>query len=281
MPITDLIVQIYVVTHKDLFLPITKVLTPIRSDKNTGDNIAEAEAYCELRAQYWVWKNQQMLDYVGFFHFRRYLDMRKRVVQHTPYRITWRPNLSFYTMDNLQRFLADYDLIAPLPEFTGETVWKRYGESRGHQKKDLETVYQIISEKYPEYLTATESYLSGTKEYYGNLYIMKWQLFQSYCQWLFGILKEFDQRITDRLDNADGYLGERLFGIWFFYQKNQGNIKWIEVPRIHFCCYDDGKHGFLKRIIVIIFLPPGSKRRLFIKKTLKKDRFYGDAKRNT
>ena len=46
MPITDSIVQIYVVTHKDLFLPITKVLTPIRSDKNTGDNIAEEEAYC-------------------------------------------------------------------------------------------------------------------------------------------------------------------------------------------------------------------------------------------
>lgn len=270
MPTADTEIQIYVVTHKDISLPATEVLTPIRSDRRTGDHIAEKEAYCELRAQYWVWKNRQALDYVGFFHFRRYLDLRKQADRRTPYRITWRPNPSFYTVDRLQRLLAGYDLAAPLPEPTGETVWKRYGESIGHQRKDLETVCQIIAEKHPEYLAAAKSYLSGTEEYYGSLYIMKWQLFCSYCQWLFGILEEFDRRTIDKPAHTDGYLGERLFGIWFTYQKSQGNIKWMELPRIHFFCYDDKNHHLLEMLFINCLLPVGSRRRQFVRDLLQR-----------
>ena len=270
MRMADETIRIYVITHKEFSLPATEILTPIRSDRRTGDHIATEEAYCELRAQYWIWKNQEAMDYVGFFHFRRYLDLRKRAVRHIPYHITWRPNPSLYTIGQLRESIARYDLIAPLPEPIGETVWIRYGESSGHRRKDLETVFRIIVENYPEYRSAAESYLNGTEEYYGNIYIMKWQLFQSYCQWLFDILREFDRRTPDRLENTDGYLGERLFGIWFSYQKNHRDIKWTEVPRIHFCCYDDKKHPFLALWFFNLFLPPGSKRRQRIKGFLKK-----------
>ncbi len=40
----------------------------------SGDNISQQGSYCEMRGQYWVWKNALAdCDYVGFQHYRRWL----------------------------------------------------------------------------------------------------------------------------------------------------------------------------------------------------------------
>ena len=80
-------IRIYVVCHKDTYIPKNKYLYPIQvgcalAEKrldhmlhdDEGDNIsARNKSYCELTAQYWAWKNQDA-DYYGFFHYRRYLS---------------------------------------------------------------------------------------------------------------------------------------------------------------------------------------------------------------
>ena len=43
---------------------------------NTGDNIANLNPYySEFTTMYWVWKNRQLPDVVGFYHYRRYLHI--------------------------------------------------------------------------------------------------------------------------------------------------------------------------------------------------------------
>lgn len=262
---------LYIVNHQEGKIPFSPCLIPIRSDQAIKENIAHLENYCELRAQYWVWKNILLQEEtaIGFFHYRRYLDfstiwtdsLSKRP---KPYRIQKEPDGTAYTQEELSVRLGTYDVVAPVWEYTGISVKERYARSSGHHIADLQTVMDIIRERYPAYHTAAKQYLMGKGEYYGNIFVMRQSVFMQYCAWLFDILEEFDRRVIQPLPRTNGYLGERLFGIWLTYQKQQG-IRWCECPRIHFTCYDDERHHFKTAQMVNFLLPPGSKRRSWLR----------------
>ena len=70
-------INLYVVTHKSVYIPAHPLLVPLQIGTayhekinnmlhdDTGDNISyKNNRYCELTGQYWVWKNQQA-DYYG------------------------------------------------------------------------------------------------------------------------------------------------------------------------------------------------------------------------
>ncbi|TGJ75992.1 hypothetical protein CAGA_19680 [Caproiciproducens galactitolivorans] len=264
-------VRLYVVYHKNLILPEIPTLTFLRSDLYGKNHIADKEDYCELRAQYYVWKNQKS-DYAGFFHYRRYLELTEdKLVQlpngkrPVPYRIQRFPQQKQYIEEKIRSIIPRFDAIAPVREYTGVSVWKRYAASLGQRGDDLKLVYDIIREKYPDYLSAADEYLNGKGEYYGNIFIMKWRCFDDYCQWLFSILEEFDNRVQNPLPRTDGYLGERLFGIYFTWLCRQPGIRCAELPRIHFYGYDDTNHAFLRAKFVNFFLPPGSQGRAMLR----------------
>ena len=253
--------KLFVVAHKDVFLPNSSILFLINPDKNDGDNISHMENYSELRAHYWVWKNEpDETDTVGFFQFRRYLDFLSTDTKK-PYTIRKFPKAADYTYS--QNTAEGLDVIAPLPEYTGKTVWDRYGLY--HRVDDLRLVYDIIGKKYPEHLTPADLYLNGKFEYYGNLYIMRREVFNDYYSWLFSILTEFDSLSKSIAPRTQGYIAERLFGVWFTKQKEDGIRTWKEVPRVHFWGYDDENHNLRCDKLVNFFLPPGSKRRIWVK----------------
>ena len=264
--------KIYVVTHKQVMCTETDCLKVLQSDITQGKHIADKENYCELRAQYFVWKNfGHAADYVGFFHFRRYLDLNNKQFQRkniTPYSIKKFPNYAEYTMKQIEPCLQNCDVIAPIWEYTGCSVWKRYAQSPGHRVEDLEKVYDIISTVYPTYKSAATAYLNGKGEYFGNMYLMRYELFQNYCTWLFDILERFDRETPDMLPRTDGYLGERLFGIYYTWLKNKGNVRCVEVPRVFYYGYDYADHNFARTRLVNFFLPPGKKMRAVFRRLL-------------
>lgn len=272
-------INLYIVHHKRIEIPIAPCLIPIHTERTDGDNIADKKNYCELRAHYWVWKNAHLTDndYVGFFHYRRYLDFSRGKAlalpvqkRPLPYRIVRWPQAEQYISKQVSDCVEGFDAIASIWEYTGISPWKRYPQSVAQHIEDLQLIYQILKKEYPEFSSAADTYLSGKGEYYGNMFLMRWPLFQNYCTWLFSILGEFDSQVVFPMPRTNGFLGERLFGIYFTWLQSQPNVRCGELPRLHFSGYDDAQHRFTFKRVINTFIPPGSYQRSFVRAFLRK-----------
>lgn len=259
-------IKIYVSCHKDCWKPEGKLFFPIQvGAKNAetrfegilhddvGENISEKNPmYCELTAQYWAWKNDQA-DYYGFFHYRRYMNFSKHrypenlfadvEMDYLDEGVYKKLSLDEHTM---RQKICRYDVITTEPVYlkklhrTLVSNYYQYTSTPYQYKEDLDVLLEIIQEKYPKYFAAAQYYLRKSPVgYFCNMFIMKKELFQKYCAWLFDILKEHEKRRDCHDYDVDayrvsGYLGERLFGIYYTYLKHSGNYKCCELQRVLF-----------------------------------------------
>ena len=275
-------IKLFVCCHQPVQVPRHPLLFPIQvgtaltSQKfsgflhdDTGENISiKNRAYCELTAQYWVWKNIEA-DYYGFFHYRRYLYPEISTSQ--PYRIAGKPTLHLLDKlgyNNFSELIKNYDLILPIGENMHIPVREHYARAPYHHRKDLELIEQLVKQKYPEMSLALESYFSGTICYFGNIYIMRKEIFYDYCSWLFSLLEEFDhnadkKEYTSQEQRVDGYIAERLLGVYLRYK--QDNLRVLELPRVHF---EPRIMQRWKMQALNFVLPPGTCRRAVFKRVI-------------
>jgi len=247
--------NIFVICHKPSKVLNSKIFRPIQVGAglakdhfegylhdDSGDNISEKNPYyCELTGMYWVWKHINA-DYYGFMHYRRYFSFSEKVVH--PYADYPTLDMRFirehgYDENKIQKFVAQYDIIAPMSEAMSETVYDQYKNSRNHHIEDLDIVLDIIKRKYPSYTQAANMYMLGKNHYFCNMFIMKKEIFFDYCNWLFPILEEHEKLGSRKNYNMEenrvtGFLAERLFGIYYTHLKMSKNIRFKDIPRIHF-----------------------------------------------
>lgn len=272
-------IKLFVCCHRPCVVPEHPLLAPVQVGAaleqarfpgffydDAGENISHKNrSYCELTAQYWAWKNVDAA-YYGFFHYRRFLYPAANAKR--PYRVAGAPSkqlLERLGYSGFAGYIRQYDLIAPVGEDMHVSVREHYARAPYHCAEDLALAETIVRERCPEMAEAMERYLSGTVCYFGNIYIMKRQVFHDYCAWLFPVLEEFDRRSRKRDRSpqelrVNGYLSERLFGVYYFYCRDR--LKTAELPRVHFL--PDRKER-IRRTIVNGILPPGSRRRSFVK----------------
>jgi len=264
-------VKIYISAHKFAFYIKDAVFVPIQVGTgltknkienflldNTGENISkENPKYCELTAQYWVWKNALDSDYVGFFHYRRYLAF-KNVNNRIPDvwgnlydEVLTEDSASEYGLDSetIEREVSGYDVILPtqkdiknMPNM-GKTNREQFLGSGYLHAADLQIMVDVLDQKYPEYSAVAEEYLNDHYSYLNNMYIMRKEIFADYCAWLFDILAECDKRIdyTDYSVEAIrtlGHLAERLLNIYIRKLKSDKDIKIKELPTVYFAKTD-------------------------------------------
>ena len=101
-----------------------------------------------------------------------------------------------------------------------------------HNKNDLAITEQIVAKLYPEYSEAFSKVMGRTKLHIFNMFVMKKEKFDEYCQWLFTILFELEKRIDISNYNqyesrVFGFISERLFNVWL--EKQALNTKEIDV----------------------------------------------------
>ena len=242
-------VKIIIATHKKYRMPDDSMYLPLhvgaegKKDANgdvlelgyvkdnTGDNISYKNAnFCELTGLYWAWKNLEE-DYIGLVHYRRYFCLK---IKH-------KDKFDDILQSNeLCDMLYNYKIFVPQKrKYYIETLQSHYEHT--HYIEHLNETRKIIEAQCPKYLPYFEKVMKQRSGYMFNMMIMKKELLDNYCTWLFGILFELENRINMPELSAFqgrfyGRVSEIIFNVWIQYQMGQGVVKKNEIkelPYIH------------------------------------------------
>ena len=233
-----------------------------------GDNISHLNPnYCELTAIYWAWKNLKA-DYCGLFHYRRILNFAP-----PPHILNNIPLLKFILSNRyikpkyLVKACQEADIILPTPISEKFTIYENYASY--HYKNDMDLCIQYIQQKYPYMQDILKKTLHTPQFSWHtcNIFVMRKDLFNEYCEWLFDILFAIAPRIpTHSYDKYQvrvfGFLSERLLNVWVEYKKESTpHLKIKEYPVIflefkspihylvHFSAQQKGKKT-IKRLFI-------------------------------
>lgn len=223
-------VKIFVAMHKPSIAFVSDVITPIHVGKaksktnlgiagdNTGDNISDKDPfYSEVSAIYWMWKNVEA-DIVGLYQYRRYLDLNENLFEIP----LSHKHFSYLTGNNLKSIttlMEEYDIILPHKEKLKTSLYNHF--ILNHPKEGIDTVLEVIKEKYPEEYEKAYMALQEKEGYFHNIFITKKEVLNDYASWLFDILFETEKRVHHILEKKSshdrrhyGFLAERLLHIY-------------------------------------------------------------------
>lgn len=262
-------IKIGVACHKPSELPKNELFLPIHvgaalSDRqlgiqrdDEGDNISSKNPqYCELTAQYWLWKNVKA-DYYGLCHYRRFMCFNgDKTKQNNRFQI----EASSLNSENIKRFgledskqmrkiIEKYDVITGMQQKVSN-LYTPYGPKRtaidhwvAHDralimKKDLEAMFRILREVSPELYASAKKYMNGPYFSGFNCFVMKREFFDEMCNIEFEVLKRLEKEIdfknyNQQLTRIYGFMAEIISSSYIYHlQKNGKRV--LNVPLVYF-----------------------------------------------
>jgi hypothetical protein len=215
-------IKIIVATHKNYWMPDDPVYLPLQvgaegkkdlgyARDNTGDTISSKNAnFCELTGMYWAWKNVKA-DYIGMVHYRRYFTRKEaRNIDNKKQQIL--------TVSEWETLLAEYSVVVPdKRRYYIENNRSHYNHA--HHREGLDMAETIIRETYPAYIPSFEKVMNRTWAHMFNMFVMRQNLYNQYCQWLFSILFELEKRLDISAydiyeSRVYGFVSEVLLDVW-------------------------------------------------------------------
>ena len=212
-------IKIIVATHKPYDMPKDPLYLPVHvgsamnpekdfsyQKDDEGQNISKENPYfCELTGLYWAWKNLDA-DYLGLCHYRRYfaspslleakiLGLPARNNRLSPASSKAHPRLNkILSSPEAAKLLKKSDIIVPkLRKYYIETLYDHYAHTM--HKKPLDLTRKIIKENYPNYLPAFDRLKTRRSGHMFNMFIMKRDRLDDYCEWLFDILFALEKEV--------------------------------------------------------------------------------------
>lgn len=243
--------KIIVCCHKDDIYAESDIFLPIHVGKSlssndlgmigddTGDHISVKNAsYCELTGMYWAWKNLKNVDYIGLCHYRRYFDFHhigRRFFPLTTIKSEEFSSLDISISDKVKKWLKQGYCIVARRSCLNMSLYQQYCE--GHYSRDIRILGDVIRETLScEYINAFWSVMVENNRFSPfNMFLMSWNQFDAYCNWLFPLLHEVEKRIdisnypTDQ-KRIYGYMGERLLNIYI--KARQLKVKQLPILKI-------------------------------------------------
>lgn len=212
--------RMLVATHKTAEMPSDAFYLPMHvgharnshdlgyQPDDDGDNISALNhSYCELTALYWAWRNLDA-DAIGLSHYRRYFvgsaqgPNGKRILSAA----------------EAEELLGAYDIIIGKPRnYYVESIESHY--RNGHYGSDLDVLREELQSRSPHMVDAYDRVFAGRTLSLYNMFLMRREELDAYCEWLFDLLDGVGERIDNSSRTAYqqrtfGYLGERLLNVW-------------------------------------------------------------------
>ena len=173
---------------------------------NVGDNISfKNRQYCELTALYWAWKNDPS-DYVGLSHYRRRFEV---------------------TEGELGWIIGNkVDVVVTIPVINTRGIGTQY--CLDHAERDWKILKEELHKIHPLYDDAFDVCQEQIYFYPCNMFIMKRDVLNEYCEWLFPLLFACEARIglkDDAYQNRYvGFLAERLLNVYLYFNRDRLRI---------------------------------------------------------
>lgn len=181
-------------------------------------------SFSELTALYWLWKNTKA-EYKGLAHYQRHFSKKKSVSIFSTGKFE-----DVLDEKTLNLVLEKYDVVIPqLRHYYIETIEQHYNHT--HYEQDLIVTEEILRDFFPDYLDSYQDVLHRKAAHMFNMFIMRSDYFNEYCNWLFLILFELEKRLD--ISNYStfhaivyGRVSEILLDVWL----SKNGIKYAEIP---------------------------------------------------
>ena len=233
-------IKIIIATHKKYEMPKDDMYIPVHvgaegkesigyQPDNVGENISKKNAaFCELTGLYWAWKNLEA-DYVGLAHYRRHFKGNRKSDNVFE---------QILTKEEADKLLSQTDiLVTKKRNYYIENIYDHYAHTL--YVETLDKAKEVIDRKYPEYSTTFEKCMKRTHMHAFNMFVMKKEKLDAYCEWLFDILFEVEEELKDKKYDAFharffGRVSERLLDVWIKTNNlNYDEIKVIDMQNIN------------------------------------------------
>lgn len=220
---------VVIAAHKPCRLPEDPLYLPVQAGAalhepfgltgdNTGDHISEKNGtYCELTVLYWAWKNLDS-EYIGLAHYRRHFRGKGR---------------SPLTLEEAEALLAEAPVLLPKKRrYYIESLYSHYAHTL--EVGPLEETGRILQEKWPAYYPEFERLKKRTSAHMFNMLVMRRDLLDAYCSWLFDVLAELETRVdTEGMEafhaRFPGRISELLLDVWL----NTNGQAYREIPFLY------------------------------------------------
>lgn len=243
-------IKVLVATHKTFQMPKDEMYVPLHVGRegkadlgyigdNTGDNISlKNSSWSELTGLYWGWKNLDC-DYMGLVQYRRhFMFKRKREGTFD----------SILTKNEAVQLLNKADIILPQKRnYRIMTLEEHFNGYDFSVVSDLTSLRKVIHSISPEYDKAVDAVMARKSGHMCNMFIMKKNLLNDFCEWEFSILNALEKMIGNDRKRIIGYIAEHMLDIWI--EKNEHQYVECNVALLDRKNEFDRRFDFLMRIL--------------------------------
>lgn len=177
---------------------------------DTGENISvKNRQFCELTGLYWIWKHAGE-DVIGLSHYRRHFLLPP----------DW--------LDRMEKH--QIDMILPVPAYIAPSIGENYRER--HDASDWDFLLSYLQEYDPEAYMWAEKVFSGNLYFTCNMFIMRKEILDQLCGWLFPILEAVADHGGEKEDaygnRYPGFVSERLMTLYFYMCQKKYRIVYAD-----------------------------------------------------